>query len=530
MRNPLSKRLVTRLLISQDLWKWQQSTRSTAGKGGPAHRPLLLCDLVGSYATHKAQALFALALRDQGFRPVVLLPSRNKLAERIYNSVQPTEFLDLRDFDSCNHREQAESLLHSADTFEQLMGLEIDGVRVGRNVLSLALRRLRTGRLDRTIHGHRTLVAEILAQSLSAKAACQKILDTIHPDIALFNERGYTPAGELFDLCLASGVDTIQWLGAPQADRLLFKRYHLGNRATHPLALDNATWAQLGQSSWTKAQETALMNQLASHYGSGAWFNRQQLQDGKRVMAPDEIRAQLAVAPGRKIAAIFCHILYDATFFYGDSLFKDYEEWLVETVRCAIANPHLDWIVKVHPVNVWRSRMDGQPMEQLEAIALKKAFGALPPHVRIMPADTDINTWGLFQTIDYSLTVRGTVGMETPCFGIPTVTAGTGRYSHRGFTIDPATPDDYRRLLAELHTVPRLDHDAIRAARLYAWGTFFRRPIPITSFIFDYQATDGQPSILSNNVHFLGKQADLDHIGQWMAQSRDADLLAPELP
>ena len=39
--------------------------------------------------------------------------------------------------------------------------------------------------------------------------------------------------------------------------------------------------------------------------------------------------------PERKTAAIFSHILYDATFFYGESLFADYEEWLVEAVRAA---------------------------------------------------------------------------------------------------------------------------------------------------------------------------------------------------
>ena len=34
----------------------------------------------------------------------------------------------------------------------------------------------------------------------------------------------------------------------------------------------------------------------------------------------------------------------------------------------------------------------------------------------------------LFKVIDYGITVRGTIGIELPCFGIPVITAGTGRY------------------------------------------------------------------------------------------------------
>src|SRR5665213_2023901 len=105
-----------------------------------------------------------------------------------------------------------------------------------------------------------------------------------------------------------------------------------------------------------------------------------------------------------------------------------------------------------------------------------------------MAADTDINTFSLFDVADYGLTVRGTIGMELPCYGIPTVTAGTGRYSGRGFTMDPGTPAEYQALLARLHSVPRLDAATVTMARRYAYGTFFLRPAPMTSFRLLYNA------------------------------------------
>lgn len=528
----LMGRVRDRLAIEADLWAWRRSLGQPARNAG-GDRVVLLCDLMSAVATEKAQALFARALGRYGYRPVVLHSGRSRLSERIYAAAQPTRFIRLDDHVDegmrTRARDRAAEMLAADPDFSRLLSLELDGVRVGRNVLSLVLRRLRAGRLDPGNGEHRRLVEEVLARSLVTKEAAVSVLEQVRPDLALFNERGYTPAGEVFDLCIARGVDVVQWLGAPQADRLLFKRYGPANRADHPLALDGETWETVRAAPWGPEEEEALMAQLAGNYQSGAWFNRQQLQVGKRHQSPDEVRALLGVAPGRKLAAVFCHILYDATFFYGDSLFRDYEEWLVETVRSAIANPALDWVIKVHPVNVWRSKMDGVPMEQLEVQALRRAFGELPPHVKVMPADTAVNSWSLFHAVDYGLTVRGTVGMELPCLGVPMVTAGTGRYAGRGFTLDPATPDEFRSLLARLHQMSPLDAAVISLARRYAHATFFRRPVPIRSFVLDFHANTFGLQMLSANVSVRDlpeRGEDLASLADWMAGRRGSDFLA----
>ncbi|MBI3443924.1 MAG: hypothetical protein HY055_00785 [Magnetospirillum sp.] len=532
----LLQRLRNRFFLELDLASWRGSLGGAVPAAGRG-KTVLLCDLMSGVATRKAQALYARALAAHGFAPVVLMPGRDRLAERLYNAAQPTRFIRLDEQVDETMRavaaDRARQMLAEDPDFTGLLTTEIDGVRIGRNVLSLVLRRLRTGRLDPANSEHRRLAEEILTQSLIAKGAAERVLDSVRPDLALFNERGYTPAGEVFDLCIARGIDAVQWLGAPQADRLLFKRYRPANRADHPLALDDATWERAKASPWDGEAEGSLMAQLASNYVSGAWFNRQQLQSGKLHKPAEDVRAQLGIAPGRKLAAIFCHILYDATFFYGDSLFADYEEWLVETVRAAIANPSLDWIVKVHPVNVWRSRMDGEPMEQLEVQALRRAFGELPPHVRVMPADTDVNSWSLFHAVDYGLTVRGTVGMELPCIGVPMVTAGTGRYAGRGFTMDPANPEEYRALLARLHEIPRLDESTVSLARRYAHATFFRRPVPIRSFVLDFHAdTYGLPALGANTLVREKPESaeDLRSLAAWMAEgvAGRADYLTAE--
>jgi hypothetical protein len=58
-------------------------------------------------------------------------------------------------------------------------------------------------------------------------------------DLAVFNEREYTPAGEVFDGCVLNGIDATQWCGAPRSDWLVYRRCGLAARGEHSLALSS---------------------------------------------------------------------------------------------------------------------------------------------------------------------------------------------------------------------------------------------------------------------------------------------------
>jgi hypothetical protein len=538
----LMRRLVNRFDYERDVANWRRvlAPLRAAQRTGIA-RTALFCDLMTTVATAKFEALLAGLLRLSGYRAVIILERPDRLIEKIFRAAVPdAEFvyrsLAVDTGAGSAATAQADSILASAPHLQDLVALEIDGFRIGRNVLSFVVRQFRVGRLDDADAAHRALARRLLAQALATKSFVERLLATRRPDLAIFNERGYTPAGDVFDGCVLHGIDTVQWSGAPQSDCLMYRRYDLATRAEHPLALSDPLWKRLSAMPWSAENDRAVVERIADNYASGAWYNRQQLQEGKAVLSPDAVRRALGLDPARKTAVIFCHILYDATFFYGESLFDDYEQWLVETVRAAIANPALNWIIKVHPVNVWRSRMDGAALVQLEAETLGKHFGVLPSHVKLMLADTPVNTFSLFDVADYGLTVRGTIGMELPCFGIPVVTAGTGRYAGRGFTIDPPSRQKYVALLARLQDVPRLGAEAIRLARLHYHGALHLRPVPMRSFVLDYNAPGrfGAPP----RVDLLMKRPadarlldaeDLGRLVRWMTASHAPELLAREI-
>ena len=489
-----------------DLKQWAAAV-APLRTGCTADKALLISDLHHMYGGSKFETLLAAALRRLGYRPVVVLLSRSRQVEALHSVVGETEFhyddelVTQRMIDDA--RDDANELMRKVTDVAQLVDYRLGECRVGRNAMSLAIRRLRAGKIDLDDRAHADAVREALATSLARVEPYRRLVSQVAPARALFNERGYSPSAELFDACLEHGAPAVQWLGAPLNDRVLFKRYRLSNRGDHPLSMSSASWERVRNEPWSSDDQRRWTDYHRSIYATGGLYNHQKLQDGKAIVSRDDLVAALDIDPEKKIAVIFSHILYDATFFYGESLFPDYLSWLVESVRIAIRNPHLNWVVKVHPVNLWRSRKDGVPMEQLEVRALRETFGELPPHIRVMAADTPINTYSLFKSIDYGLTVRGTIGMELPCYGIPVVTAGTGRYSGRGFTTDPLTVDAYRDVLLRLHEVAPLSPAAALAAQRYAFATLFRKTWKIEGVEFNFDRKDAPIPALRMDVRII---------------------------
>jgi hypothetical protein len=126
-------------------------------------------------------------------------------------------------------------------------------------------------------------------------------------------------------------------------------------------------------------------------------------------------------------------------------------------------------------------------------VALEGVIETLPPHVKLVHPEAPISTYSLFQIADYVITVRGTVGIEAALFGVPVLTAGTGRYDSRGFTIDSSTRDEYRTRLATLETCPPMTEEQIALAEKYAYYVFLCRPLRLSCASLEY-ARDGKAS------------------------------------
>lgn len=502
---------------------------------------LLLVGIHEFVPSVKIECLLARAVETKGYFPVVLLNRPCESVERYYRLFGITEFIYLDDYLAkldasllLGLDRRLEEFFGGNPSFDDILRFEYRGYEVGKHGLSWVVRSFHSGTPDFADPKILAHLRETFKTALRTAHASEEMLEKAAPDMAIFNERGYTPYGEVFDACLKRGVNTIQFVGSHLNEALHFKRYTLETRSAHPISLDPRTWEEVKRLPISPGQEAAFINDHYSNYKLGNWYARQKVQTGKAITTKDETYRVLGLTPSKKTAVIFSQVLWDATFFYGEGVFKDYAEWLVETVRAACANPRLNWVVKLHPANVWRLEADGFKGELVEHILIRENIGTLPPHVVLLNPDTKVNTFSLFEITDYCLTVRGTIGMEMPIFGIPVITAGTGRYSELGFTVNSSTRQEYMDRLSRIEELPRLTEEQTRLARKHAYAVFKLRPLVFTAFRMEYPNDKSVPTYIKpfirlgvSNLEGLNRATDMAAFAEWAVDRDRIDYLGP---
>jgi len=161
-----------------------------------------------------------------------------------------------------------------------------------------------------------------------------------------------------------------------------------------------------------------------------------------------------------------------------------------------------------------------------------ESLGQLPGHVKILRANTVLNTWSLIQSMDYGLTVRGTIGMELPCFGIPVITAGSGRFSNYGFTIDPKDKKEYEETLLNIHNVKPLDEYTMELAMKHAFYVFLKRTVSFDDiFKMTTDLSDPNHPLHHNIIFKNGFQNNIQNshtvkeFRKWFLESRSEDFI-----
>jgi hypothetical protein len=506
------------------------------GSAGARRKKVLFLSTHGR--TMETEIWLVKALTLAGLAPVVVMPYERRLLRRYYQLAGATETHLATEFsDDLCLAEAAEALVAKPVSIKTLMSHEYAGARVGQMAVSTAMRKLRGGSLDLADASTRRFLVRYLTAAMSTAVAAQRIVQRVRPAMAIVADCDYTPVGEMFDVCLAHGVDVVSYDIAHRSNTLLFKRHTRARRAEHRVSLSDATWQAMREMPWSDALAQRLKRELHDGYETRDWYSSAGTQFRSRHHERGALRTQLGLDPKKKTAVIFPHISWDAPFAWGTHLFSDYDDWLVATVRAACLNDHVNWVVKFHPANVKKSAFGNVPAEPTESATLRRHFGKLPPHVVIMPADSGVSTNSVFAIMDYCLTVRGTVGIEAAVRGIPVITGGTGRYDHRGFTIDSDTPEQYLERIADIGKIPPLTPGQQELAQRYAYGLFVLRPLRLASLTLQFhQGEDefGRRCVRRENRIEArtrldwASAPDIKALTRWLNDSTRIDFLMPE--
>lgn len=520
--------------INAELWRDVLSTKRALSRVLPSENKgegeALLVALTDSPYEIKLLCMFGLFLQMEGVSTELLLASpQTSRSKRYAASFGITSISDIDDFS--RDRSEVDFLaatamkaaMQSPQTFRSYA---VKGWWAGPQVLAklLTAQQPTISALDLSSPA----TVEAIYEVAERFAAVRKWLTGRSFSLAVCIEANGPLHGPVIDALIESDCPVIQVTQPLRANQIFLKRFTRANRRHHPASVAPETLATLASRDLSVDEDTLLQLTLEERYSAAQTLFSGQL-DLEMQMDREQFCSHFQLQTEKPIVVLFPHILWDANLFYGDDLFEDYASWLVQTVRVLSRLDQVSVLIKLHPANQWKYQ---GPQDSAES-RLLSSEGLIPsPNLRLVPPSTPVSTWCFLLNADYGITVRGSVGFEMPCFGKPVLTAGTGRYSNLGFTVDSATQEEYLEKLETIAQIPQLNQHETSLARKHAFLAAIRRPWTMTSFqtIESLSSNHGHP--LKRNLHTeieateeLGNASDVRLWLNWALHSASADYL-----
>lgn len=485
----------------------------------------------------KSNLMLAAALKLEGVCPVVLANHRRVPRIRRYATAFGIDSLHYRSehADGGSEHPEVARLLRAADDFATVKAWRYRGYPLGERALSTLIRTTLDGDPNPTSLPVRRQLREIVHQCLVNYDQAEAILDAADPRWVMASETGYAANGPLADVAISRGLDVLEASPYLRDGALLLKRNNLEHGRAVATSVSLNSLERIECTAWTEAEDAEVDAEIAGRYSGDSSLQRMYQWNTSRADR-DGIRRTFGLDDDRPIVVVFSHVLWDASFFYGDDLFLHYSEWLEQTVRHAVANRRVNWLIKTHPANAFRLAHGDVRGPVAEVELVRRAIPELPEHVRLVLPETDVSSLSLYRHADLGVTVRGTAGLEMACLGKPVLTAGSSHYSGLGFTIDCDSPEQYLERLARAETlIEPPPPQATERARRYTHTLLRRRPWVCRSFDLRLDYPDEGWHPLDRNVLPRARSlaeaeahGDLHAWAAWAVRSRDADFLTEE--
>lgn len=227
----------------------------------------------------------------------------------------------------------------------------------------------------------------------------------------------------------------------------------------------------------------------------------------KKVITRDEFQNNFNLEPGKKIVTIFSHCFSDACR-RSELIYRDFYEWLIETVKVLSDNPNVYTFIKIHPMHVDYKEYD-PTFDIVSKYNKNKNLFVFPD---------EISTESIYGITDAIVTCYGTIGIEAPCFGVPVLLGGNSWYSSFSFSKYYEKEEDYKTALLNIHNLTRLTPEEINEAKkvYYSYLPIYniKKDDFFNTFSKIIKSADNYRTKTINGLQFLIKYMDEKDIRQ----------------
>jgi hypothetical protein len=232
-------------------------------------------------------------------------------------------------------------------------------------------------------------------------------------------------------------------------------------------------WKACGNIPLTEKQRTRIDEMETARMGARTFGKSDRLWQDVPRSGGEQARQALSLDDS-PIVMLATNVLGDSLTLGRDLFSTSMADWILRTIRFFADHIQAQLVIRVHPGERF---MTGPSMVDI----VKKAFPQLPENVRLVGPMDKVNTYDLMELVSLGLVYTTTTGLEMVMNRIPVVVAGETHYRGRGFTLDPASWEEYFALLEKIpgESIPfRLTDEQVELAWRYAYHYFFTYPLP----------------------------------------------------
>lgn len=433
--------------LNKEIWKTGESENKQKKK----KKFFLIEGLLGGMPTHMFRlGIIANAFKDTtGKIPVVILRTHDDAVEKLFGSFGVSKFVYLDDI-RLTLQERMDTFLNTIPhiffrNINYLLAAEYQGLNIGHLVF------------DDILHSHRECftVKRTTWSCILSFYRCiryikkySKIIDKYNVEEVVLTHNEYVDYGALAVAAIVSNKTIININDLElSVSKDLNEIYYLNrlHAAVKRIITEYENKKELEEKGKRYLEERIK--------GEVGVFDTKNAYGNKRIYTREELSANFS-HNSKKNVFIYMHVFSDAPHLSQMTMYRDYFEWVTDTINAIKNIENVNWYIKAHPSGYIYGETD----------IIDKMMKSMKGDFFWVP--NDFSTLSIKDTADVVITCQGTIGIEASSMGVPVVITGLPYYAKFGFTIEPKTREKYYRLLHKLDKIRKLSEEKSRMARI----------------------------------------------------------------
>lgn len=354
-------------------------------------------------------------------------------------------------------KEQAKKVL-----WENLSDYTFDNIFLGKSIKNSIIRYYQ----GLNYNDNKTLLFEYAFSALITLFSSNNVIAKFKPDKIFMSHAAYVDWGPALNNALKKNIPVFCWSSSYLHSRFYFFTVNEERKLRH---LSDNSWNIIKNKALKLKEQEQLKDYFEERYIKGNSFDIIEFKQFSSNIA-SKFKQKYNINNKNKTWVIFAHLNFEEilSVLYDNSCIK----WIFDTISIITNITDVNWLIKIHPAEKWYNTVTGT------CASILKKFPNMPKHIKIIPADENINPYNFYELVDGGITVSGTPGLELSYFCKPVILVGEAYYGGKGFTIDVKTKKEYYELLKNASQIQPLKLYQKELVDRYLYTYLIRCQIP----------------------------------------------------